>query len=335
VDKSNDKMLQLIQGASHILLNCHTGTDGDSVGSTLAMHLYLKSLGKRVTHISGDSDIPEYLKKLPHTDLIENKNWFDLDLKQFDLFIALDTGGLNQISKLSEVTIPNHLKTIVIDHHASNVGFGTIDYIEKDSISACQTLFWLFKKWGVEITKDMASLLFAGMYTDSGGFKYPLTSAKTFEAAAELVAINPEYSKPIFEMENTRLPEDIAFQALALNNIEHYFDDKVAVSIVTSQQIKKAGLAEKVPSGGEIANLLKSVIGWEIGIYMIEKKPGTFSLSFRTRNADIYDLTKVTGLLGGGGHKAAAGAQIQKPLEEARKVLLEALENTYPNLGKP
>ena len=166
-----DKLLKTIQDAEHILLNCHAGTDADSVGSSLAMHFYLKSISKKVTHFSGDVDIPEYLKKIPGTKMIENKGWFDLDLSKYDLFISLDTASLTQISKLNEVVIPNKLKTIVIDHHASNPGFGTINYIEKDSAAACQTLFWLFKKWDIEITPDMASCLFAGMYTDSGGFK--------------------------------------------------------------------------------------------------------------------------------------------------------------------
>ena len=78
-----DKILESIKDAEHILLNCHAGTDADSVGSSLAMHFYLKSLGKKVTHFSGDADIPEYLKKLPNAKWIENRNWFELDLKKF------------------------------------------------------------------------------------------------------------------------------------------------------------------------------------------------------------------------------------------------------------
>ena len=329
-----DKLLKTIQDAEHILLNCHAGTDADSVGSSLAMHFYLKKIGKKVTHFSGDVDIPEYLKKLPGAKMIENKGWFDLDLTKFDLFIALDTAALTQISKLNEVAIPNKLKTIVIDHHASNPGFGTINYIEKDSAAACQTLFWLFKKWDIEITPDMATCLFAGMYTDSGGFKYELVSKKTLEAAAELVSINPDFYQTIAAMENTRLPVDVAFQALALNNIEHFFEGKVAVALVTNKQLKKSNIPDNFSGGAEISNFLKSVIGWEIGVSMIERKPGVFSLSFRTRDAKTYDLTKVTGELGGGGHRAAAGAQIAKPLNEAKKALKEALEKSYPNLVK-
>ncbi len=327
-----DKILKSIQEAKHILLSCHTGPDGDSVGGSLSMHHFLKSLGKRVTHISGDDDVPAYLKGLPGVKWIENKSWFDLDLSKFDLFICIDTSSLTQISKLGEVIIPNKLKTIVIDHHDSNPGFGTINYIEKDAISACQVLFYLYQKWGVEITSDMAACLFAGIYTDSGGFKYSLVSPKTFLAAAELVRMNPDFYRYIFEMENTRLPSDITFQALALNNIEHYFNKKIAISLITYEQLKEKNIVDKYSGGAGISDLLKSVIGWEIGISMVERKPGLFYLSCRTRDSIKYDLTKVTGLLGGGGHKAAAGAQIQKPLEEAKKALLEALAQSYPDL---
>jgi bifunctional oligoribonuclease and PAP phosphatase NrnA len=327
-----NSILEAIKNADHILLNCHVGTDGDSVGGSLSMHHYLKSLGKKVTHISGDTDVPEYLKILPGAKWIENKNWFDLNLSKFDLFIAIDTAALTQISRLKEVQIPKSLKTIVIDHHASNPGFGDINLIEDTSIAACQTLFHLYKKLKIKITPEMAQCLLIGMHTDSGGYKFSLVSSKTFDAASALVKIAPDFHKTIFEMENTRVPSDIIFQGLALDNIEHYFNDKVAVAIVTYNKLKEKGISENFPGGAEIANLLKSVIGWEIGISMVEKKPGTFSLSFRTRDVKSYDLTIVTGLLGGGGHKAAAGAQISKPEKEARKALLDALQKSYPDL---
>ncbi len=327
-------ILEEIKKAKHILLSCHTGPDGDSVGSTLAMHEYLKSLSKQVTHISGDSKVPGYLSKLPGADEIQNKTIFDIDLSKIDLYLIIDTGGINQITKLKEFELPENLMTVVIDHHASNLGFGKINLVEKDVIAASQIVYELLKAWNVEISTEMALNLFIGIYTDSGGFKYNLTSPKTFEAASELVRINPEYWRMIFIMENSREEGEIRYEGLALSKIEKYFSGKVAVSVVTLSDLKKHQLDQKYARTGDLANKIKSVVGFEIGICLAEKEKGVFGLSFRTRDSDKYNLSVVSSKLNGGGHKAAAGGLLKGSLKNAREELLEALKKSYPTLGK-
>jgi phosphoesterase RecJ-like protein len=336
IEELAPEILEQIKKAEHILLSCHRGPDGDSLGSTLALHFYLKSLGKKVTHISGDNPVPKYLSSLPGFDLIEAKNFFEVDLSKIDLYIACDIGGLNQISRIKEVIFPKELKVIVIDHHKSNPGFGSIDLIDETAASACQIVYYLFKQWGVSITPEMAANLFVGMYTDSGGFKYPLTTEDTLLAAAELVKINPDFHKFIFEMENSLEPAFITFQTLALNNLEMAFDGQVAFSIVANHELLDKKILAKEWSPSEVANLFKSVKGWEIGVCLTEKEKGVFGGSFRTRDGVKFDLTKVTTLLGGGGHAAASGAPIKaSSANEAKLKLLEALAKSYPDLGQP
>jgi hypothetical protein len=87
-------------------------------------------------------------------------------------------------------------------------------------------------------------------------------------------------------------------------------------------------------AGIDVATQLKSVVGWNIGVSFIEQEPGMVKMSFRTRDSRIYDLSKVTGLLGGGGHGGAAGAQVKGTIDEAKKKVLKALQEAYPFLPK-
>ena len=330
------RILEEIKKAEHILLTCHKGPDGDSLGSTLALHFYLQSLGKKVTHISGDNPTPKYLSSLPGFNLIENKNFFEVDLSKIDLFIACDIGGLNQISRIKEITFPENLKVVVIDHHKSNPGFGTICLVDETAAAACQIMFYLFKAWGAPITSEMAANLFVGMHTDSGGFKYPLTSKDTLLAAAELVKIQPEFHRYIFDLENSLDPSFVAFQTLALNNLEVCLGGKVVISIVAYHELLDKKILGKDWSPSWIANELKGVVDYEIAVCLAESERGVFGASFRTRDAIRYDLTKVSTLLGGGGHAAAAGAPIEASnANEAKLKLLEALTKSYPELTQP
>lgn len=339
----NDKVKKLapviwqeIKKASNILLHLHPSPDADSIGSSLSMMHVLKSMGKKATIIKGDSDLPKHLSHLSGFDQIIDKNYHqtltqvqDDTSRHFDLFIILDSGALNQISRLGEVKFPNNMKTLIIDHHQSNPGFGDINLVDSTYPATCQILYDLFKIWGVNITKEIASCLILGIYQDSGGFKYQSVSPETFLAASDLAKINPDFFKDIFLMENSQEVESIIFQGLALSNIETYFKDQIALSLVSSQQLKEKNIKDYHISPGKISDILRSVVGWEIVGCLVEKSPNEVIISFRTRDSEKYDLSKLASVLGGGGHRGASGATIYKPLDQAKNDLLSAIKTTY------
>jgi phosphoesterase RecJ-like protein len=325
-----------IKKAKNILLHLHPSPDGDSAGSALSMMHILTKMNKKVTVIAGDSEYPEYLKALPGSDQIVPKNYFQIDLTKFDLFIVVDTSSLNQISKLGEVKFPENLKVIVIDHHSTNEKFGFLNFIKSESPATAQILYEIYHRNRVKISKEAAVCLFVGIYTDTGGFKYPSTSSKTLAIASELAKINPDFSKTIFDLENNDEPDRLKFLALLLNNIETFYSGHVAIASVTNDMIQRANVNRSVVNSLEVANMLKSVKGWDIGISFIEVQPNTIKLSLRTRNSDVYDLGKIAAATGaGGGHKAAAGATLNMPFNKAKKFLLETISSIHPELGKP
>jgi nanoRNase/pAp phosphatase (c-di-AMP/oligoRNAs hydrolase) len=125
------------------------------------------------------------------------------------------------------------------------------------------------------------------------------------------------------------------FEGLVISHIKEWFDGRVAYSAVSHDEIVAADIPATECEAGMLSNKLKSVPGWDIGIAIIEKEAGKVSLSFRTRDSEKYDLTKIVTALGGGGHKGAAGAKLTDSMQNVLEKVQKLLATTYfqnPNL---
>lgn len=329
------KIWQEIEKAQNILLHCHQNADGDSVASALATMHMLEGLGKKVTIIRGDTSIPRAYHHFPGFEKIVMKNYFEISISKFDLFIIQDSSTKDRVSRLQNIIFPESLRTVVIDHHDTNTLFGEINLIDAQAPATASILFELFKLWKINITKEIALSLLIGMYDDTGGFQYQSTTSSTFEMAAELSTVVPDYHETILMMHNMLDPKQMEFIALSLNSIEHYFSNKLALAAISHQSLQSHGIAKRDTTGVDISNRLRSVIGWDLDIAMTEYEEGEIGVSLRTRDENMYDLTKIVTPLGGGGHKAAAGIYLKMDLESAKKLLLDTIQKVYPHLGTP
>ena len=329
VQEAAPKILEAIKASKSILLHCHPSPDPDSVGSALAMKFALEQLGKKATVIRGDSEIPQAFMHFPGADSIVPKNFFEVDLKEFDLFIVLDTASVEMISKRGQFKLPLNILTIAIDHHISNTKFSEINLVDSSSPATAFILYKLFKEWKITLTKDIAANLFIGMYTDSGGFKYPPTGYEVFQAAAELSKIFPDFYKLIFTMENSRSKDSVYYEALALNSIKVYLNENVVIAAVSNKELKDKNIPASMASESNVDNLIKSVIGWNVGIQATEVEPNKVKISLRTRDSEKFDVSKLAVALGGGGHKAAAGATLTMPLPEAIEKIVQTAKEIY------
>ena len=320
-----------IKKAKSILLCCHPSPDPDSVGSNLAMKFVLESLGKKVTVIKGDSEIPRGFMHFPGAKDIVAKNFCEVDLKEFDLFILLDIASTNQISKLKETVFPLPIKSISIDHHPSNPGYADLNLIVPEASATGQVLFDLFNEIGVEITPDIAANLFMAIYSDTGGFKYSNASLKTYETVTSLVRIYPGFSSLILRMENSESPEGLAFCGVALDSIEVFLGGKLAISGVSNAKLveKKITAAGIGGSSISISSMMNTVAEWKVTASLVELTPGKIKCSFRTKDAVNFSVGDLSTALGGGGHKAAAGATISASLEDAKKLIVSKAKELY------
>ena len=328
------EILEAIKSSVNILMHCHPSPDPDSVGSVLAMLHVLDGMGKKATAIIGDSEKPESMSHFPGFDRILSKNWGDIKPEEYDLLIAMDSSSKDMISQKHQVVFPDGMKVIVIDHHISNTNYGNINLVP-DYPATGQVLFKLFKEWGIKLTPEIAANLFMSIYYDTGGLQYPPTDSQTYKVVGELVELCPNFSGLLFTFFNQNDPETLRFLAIALKNLNKYFNGNVVVSEVRLSELQEAKIDPLYTSKTEVVNKIISVRGWNIGISLFETDENEIHLSFRTRDREKYDVSKIAVAMGGGGHKAAAGVTVRKTFSEAKKLLLDTIQKLYPELGNP
>lgn len=325
-----------IDRSKKILLHLHPSPDGDCLGSALAFYHVLSSLGKDVVLIQGDSELPKNLTHLPGSEKILSKNISQIDLSQFNLFLILDSSSIKQVSKIFELKFPKKLQTIVIDHHQSNEKFGKINMVLPSYSSTSQIVYELLNYRKIKITPKIAACIYVGIYTDTGGFRYFNPTYKTFNIASQLAKIYPKFPKLIFDIENNDSPDRLKFISLLLGSVETQFNNHVAFAKVSYQDITQNNLnINSIGGYSEIANTIKAVTGWNIAFTLVELQPEIVKVSFRTRDSDIYDMSKIAlATKGGGGHKAAAGATLNMTLNKAQDLVLSVIKKLYPKIDQ-
>jgi bifunctional oligoribonuclease and PAP phosphatase NrnA len=325
------QILDQIKKSSSVLLVCHPGTDYDSVSSNLALYFFLNKIGKKAKIIFADNSPNPAHTFLPSYDLIKQETWQEQDLSGFDLLVCLDISSLNQITKRSELVFPSSLTVIVIDHHRSNQAFGNLNLIDPDSPATAQILYRLFKEWKIDITPDIATCLFAGLYDDSK-FKYPGTNQETYLTAADLISVGIDLDQIIFNIDNSHTQKSLKYLELALQNQKYYFQNQVVITAISHQELDRHRI-QKHDQNIQPQNIIKSAIGNDLIVILCENEPAVCSVSLRSRDQKKYDVSLLASALGGGGHATAAGCRIEGDTKKAIEVLLEAIPKIYPNLS--
>ncbi len=324
------KLQQVIKGAQNILLTCHINPDEDSVGSVLALMHFLMSQGKKVTAIAGDTAWSGQYDCLPGAELIIKKSLIEIEVDDIDLFIITDCSSLDRVSGLpvGQEKI-KQLNTFVIDHHLSNDKFGDFNLVIPDSSATVQIIYDFFEFIGWSPTKEVAICLLVGLYGDTMNFVTQSTSAKTLKTASVLASLEPDFQKYL-TLVFKRQPIDIIFQGLALSKVETFFDDRVAIATINLSDLEKKNIPSELAGAGQIAYLLSSVKGWEIGACLMEEADGETKVSLRSQNSDEFNLVELAKQLGGGGHPGAGGAVLPYSPAEAKEKLLVEIKNYFP-----
>ncbi len=314
-----------IEAANKILINCHYNPDQDSIGSALAMMHALEGLGKQVTVIKGDSELPSFAKYLPGAEKIVLKNYFEIKPEEFDLLIILDTASPEQLSRQGEIKFPTSLQTIAIDHHASNPRFAAINLVATDYPATAQILFDLFTEWGIKFDYNIAANLLVGLYGDTGGFRYPLVSERTFAMAANLRAQLPDYSQLLSRIDENVDPQVIKFLGAGLSRIELLFGGRVVVTVLNFSDLQKLGIDPNLTTNTSLSAMLRSIKGVEMSFLIIEREPGEINISARSKDGSGHDVAALMKHFNGGGHPLAAGAIVAGEVALVKAELISRL----------
>ena len=308
-----NKVLELIEESKTILVLTHESPDGDAIGSAMATYQMLKEMNKTV-----DIVIPE----IPETfmfmdDIHEVKEKSD---KEYDLAIVLDCANAARIGEINK-EYSKCKKSIVIDHHMSNDGYGTISHVEPNTPSCCQVLYYMFKEWNVKITREMGEALLSGMLTDTSGFRNNDTNKETFIMAAELADMNIDIHKIYYLVLSKKSMAQYLLMKMTLDRLELFDDSKIAFSYISQEDMANVGA--KMGDHEGLVDLGRNVGGVEVSVFMREDN-GNYRISLRSNGK--VDVNKVAQKFGGGGHKMAAGIKTTGNFKETKDDIINAIK---------
>ena len=305
-----NKIFDEIKIANKILLLAHENPDGDAIGSLMAMYHMLKDLGKNVLVVV--PEIPPAFLYLNGIDKVLSKTD-----DTFDLGIVVDCANKERIGQINN-EFSNCKKTIVIDHHISNSRYGDINYVEELTASCTQVLYYLFKKWNINITNDIGEAIITGCLTDTSGFRNNNVDKNTFMMAAELMDIGIDINKIYYLAVSKKSMAQYLLMKMTLDRLEMFEDGKIAFSYISEEDFANVGALPGDHEG--LVDLGRNIGGVEVSIFM--REDDGYRISFRSNgNIDVNEIAKK---FGGGGHKMAAGAKIDGDFKETKdKVLFE------------
>ena len=311
-----------------VVILTHFKPDADALGSSLGLAGYLKKKGHTPTVIT-PSDYPAFLNWMSGNSEVlvfqkEKPEQPAALIEKADIIFCLDFNSLSRINELGEMVQKSSAKKVLIDHHLEPQDFA--DFVEWDvqTASTAELVYKVIKNLGDQnlIDPSIAECLYAGIMTDTGGFRHPNTTHKVFEAAGELVdrGANPsKISKLIYDtnsLERLRLLGYVLSQKLQV--LPEY---KTAYIALDSDDLKKYGSQTGDTEG--LVNFGLSIEGIQLAVLISERKDSV-KLSFRSLgNFSVNDFARKH--FEGGGHKNAAGGQSNLSFEETLKKLLALL----------
>ena len=310
-----EEIKQKIEKANSIILLTHEMPDGDAVGSTIAMYIALKRMGKNVDMII--ENCPRTYDFLPFRNEIKEKGTQD----KYDLTIALDCSDIKRLNGFS-----NYFETakdrIVIDHHGSNTMFGDINFVNPVSPACCQILVLVLEYLGVEIDKEIGTCILAGIITDTGGFKYEAVTAETFELVAQLINKGINVSNVYKKVLQMISRSSFELRKIAMNRLEFLEEGKISFTYITKKDEEAWNAVTGEHEG--IAEMARDIEGVEVAVFLRETENG-YKASLRSNN--YVNVSDICLMLGGGGHPKAAGANLPFPLEQAKEKIVEQIKN--------
>jgi len=308
-----NQALRFIKKYNKFIIVIHEKPDGDCIGAGLALLLALKQMNKSGEIILLDK-LPEKYKFLPLADKINEikdiKKFFKN--RKFQGLIFVDCGSLN-LSGIEKKDIKN-LPTLNIDHHPTNEAFGDINYIESAKAATSEILYDCFCDWKIKIDKNIATLLFAGIFTDTGGFQHSNTTLSVLEKVSELIKRGVKVERLSKRLLNTRSIASLKILGLALKRTVYNKKYNIVYSIICENDKKRYGATDEDLEG--IINMISSSPDVAATLLLYETKEGIKG-SLRTEKDEI-DVSALAKALGGGGHKKASGFKIAGRVEKDR-----------------
>ena len=291
------------------LILSHRSPDGDTLGCAFALCRGMRSLGKKAAVRCAD-EIPG--KYAFMSEGMEEQSF------EPEHFVTVDIAGPHLLGSLAE----EYEKKIevCIDHHLRNNVEAPVKFVDTKAAATAEIIWLLLCAMGAEIDKGVASCLFAAISTDTGCFKYGNVTPRTHLIAVELMKYDVDCAGINFRLLDEVSQAQLELKKQALDTLEYCCDNQCAVVTITTEMIEKTNASPEDLDG--ISNIPRSIAGVECGITMRQISDGW---KISVRSSDRVNASDLCGKFGGGGHKAAAGCRFTCSYEEAKKQLVDAV----------
>ena len=236
-----------------------------------------------------------------------------------ELVFFFDSGNLER-SGSSVKQIASHATIVNIDHHPSNSRFGDINVIEPEASAVGQMVMEMLDHFEYAITPTIAINLYVALLTDTGGFRHENTTPRALEDAARLAHLGADPGRIATQVYKMRPETTLKLSALALATMRIELEGRLTWAKVTRRMLREASAVMAESEG--IIDTLNSIAGLELAILFKEVSSDLTKISVRSRGA--VDAAALCATFGGGGHIRAAGAEIEKPMDDAVQMVLSA-----------
>ncbi len=317
------RAVAILDGAQRVCLACHIRPDADALGSMVAVARALQDRGQRVVASFGDPfEVPAILTFLPGLQLLSRPGSFPA---RPEVMMTFDASSVDRLGELAGPAVAA-AELVVVDHHASNTGFGSVSLVDPAAAATAVLAAELIDRLGVPLTCDIAVGLYAGLVTDTGSFRFSATTPGVHELAARLLraGVDPAaVSRDLYD----RAPFGyLGVLAAALGRATL---DRTAVGgrgLVWTTVTRADREPAKLPLDAveAVIDEIRRTDEAEVAAVLKEDDHGAWQVSVRSK--DVVDVGKACTELGGGGHARAAGFAHTGSAGEAIHALKRALE---------
>jgi len=327
-----DDAVRVLKDARRVLVTTHVRPDGDACGTMQALAQALRAIGKDVELLLL-SPVPDWYAFLfdgPVSVLPNGIAPGQIDTGPYgdcDTVLIVDTNSYVQLPGIEDWLKQSPRPVLVIDHHVTGDGLGTVELIDTTAAAAGEVVFDLLRHARWPITPAIAQALFAAIATDTGWFRFSNTDARLFRIAAELTQAGAQPDILYRRLYQNFSPQRFRLMARMLDSLELHFNNRVAVQTLLRRDFDETGA-----TGRDTENLIdecRRIDSVEVAVLFVElgHKDGKGEAGFRCslRSKGRVDVRAIAQASGGGGHAAASGVNLNLPLDAARKLILAAI----------
>lgn len=319
-----------------IFITTHVKPDADALGSSLGLANYLIKKGHSVTVVT-PTDYPSFLTWMKGNDAVLDfshagqKDLAISKLEEADLIFCLDFSVLGRVNELGEMIRKSDAFVVNIDHHQDPEDFADFRYWSTKAAATCELIYELIVELGDKdaIDKDIADCLYAGIMTDTGGFRHPNTTKNVHLVVAELIgkgADSSQISNWIYDSNSVNRLKFIGFaitRRLVVKENLH-----TAYFVISKKDLKKYQSQTGDTEG--LVNYALSLDGIKVAALFSEREDG-IKISFRS-SSDVAVNKFAASYFNGGGHKNAAGGKSDLGLKETVELFETLVEKNQDEL---